>query len=67
MKTKVNLPLGIGLKDGGCPYGTVPIMRIDEDDLARAKMNSKIYLSNTNEEPGHHVSIPFIFFNLSLC
>ncbi|KAG6664221.1 hypothetical protein CIPAW_02G077800 [Carya illinoinensis] len=57
MKTKVNLPLGIGLKDGGCPYGTVPIMRIDEDDLARAKMNSKIYLSNTNEEPGHHYAI----------
>ncbi|XP_018813138.2 uncharacterized protein LOC108985331 [Juglans regia] len=55
MKTNVNLPVStIGLKDGGCPYGTVPIMRIDEDGLTRAKMNSKIlYLT----EPGYHYAI----------
>ncbi|KAG2678019.1 hypothetical protein I3760_12G124200 [Carya illinoinensis] len=57
MKNKGNLPSSIGLKDGGCPYGTVPIKRIDEDDLAIAKTNSKIYLSNIEEEPGHHFAI----------
>ncbi|KAG2677613.1 hypothetical protein I3760_12G105900 [Carya illinoinensis] len=58
MRTSGNLPPSIGLKDGGCPYGTVPIMRIDEDGLARAKMNTKImYLSNINEEPGYHYAI----------
>ncbi|KAG2677612.1 hypothetical protein I3760_12G105800 [Carya illinoinensis] len=53
MKTNVSLPLSFGLKDGGCPYGTVPIMRIDEDGLTRAKMSSKLYLT----EPGHHYAI----------
>ncbi|KAG2677614.1 hypothetical protein I3760_12G106000 [Carya illinoinensis] len=56
MKTKTSLSSNIGLKNGGCPYGTVPIMRVDEDDLARAsKINSKIYQPNIDdEEPGHH-------------
>ncbi|KAF5460849.1 hypothetical protein F2P56_020690, partial [Juglans regia] len=56
-----NLPVSIGLKDGGCPYGTVPIMRIDEDSLARAKMNTKMYLMSNiiddDQEPGHHYAI----------
>ncbi|KAG6685342.1 hypothetical protein I3843_12G107800 [Carya illinoinensis] len=57
MKTKTSLSSNIGLKNGGCPYGTVPIMRVDEDDLARAsKINSKIYQPNIDdEEPGHHM------------
>ncbi|KAG6634301.1 hypothetical protein CIPAW_12G109100 [Carya illinoinensis] len=59
MKTKTSLSSNIGLKNGGCPYGTVPIMRVDEDDLARAsKINSKIYQPNIDdEEPGHHYAI----------
>ncbi|KAG6685719.1 hypothetical protein I3843_12G126500 [Carya illinoinensis] len=50
---KIINTLHIGLKDGGCPYGMVPIKRIDENDLEIAKTNSKIYLSNIEEEPGH--------------
>jgi hypothetical protein len=63
MRSKRNLPLNIGLKGAGCPQGTVPIIRINKDDLARAKILSTIYSSNIDEEePGHHVSI--IFFIL---
>jgi hypothetical protein len=62
MRSKRNLPLNIGLKAAGCPYGTVPIIRINKDDLARAKILSTIYSSNIDEDPGHHVSI--IFFVL---
>jgi hypothetical protein len=61
MKAKRNLPLNFGLKGAGCPYGTVPIIRINKDDLARAKMLSTIYSSNIDEEPGHHVSIIFLY------
>jgi len=60
MRAKRNLPLNIGLKGAGCPYGTVPIIRINKDDLARAKMLSTKYSSNIDEEPGHHVSINFL-------
>jgi hypothetical protein len=60
MRSKRNLPLNIGLKGAGCPYGTIPIIRINKDDLARAKMLSTIYSSNIDEEPGHHVSIIFL-------
>jgi hypothetical protein len=60
MRAKRNLQLNIGLKGAGCPYGTVPIIRINKDDLARAKMLSTIYSSNIDEEPGHHVSIIFL-------
>jgi hypothetical protein len=59
MRAKRNLPLNNGLKGAGCPYGTVPIIRINKDDLARAKMLSTIYSSLIDEEPGHHVSIIF--------
>jgi len=61
MRAKRNLPLNIGLKGAGCPYGTIPIIRINKDDLARAKMLSTIYSSNIDEEPGHHVSTTFFF------
>ncbi|XP_018853013.2 uncharacterized protein LOC109014976 [Juglans regia] len=60
MKTKTSaLSSNLGLKNGGCPYGTVPIMRVDEDDLARPKINSKIYnlRPNIDEEPGYHYAI----------
>jgi hypothetical protein len=60
MRAKRNLPLNIGLKGASCPYGTVPIIRINKDDLARAKKLSTIYSSNIDEEPGHHVSIIFL-------
>jgi hypothetical protein len=60
MKAKRNLSLNFGLKGAGCPYGTVPIIRINKDDLTRAKMLSTIYFSNIDEEPGHHVSIIFL-------
>ncbi|XP_062162078.1 protein neprosin-like [Alnus glutinosa] len=57
MKAKRNLSLNFGLKGAGCPYGTVPIIRINKDDLTRAKMLSTIYSSNIDEEPGHHYAI----------
>jgi len=60
MRAKRNLPLNIGLKGASCPYGIVPIIRINKDDLARAKKLSTIYSSNIDEEPGHHVSIIFL-------
>jgi len=60
MRAKRNLPLNIGLKGASCPYGTVPIIRINKDNLARAKMLSTIYSPNIDEEPGHHVSIIFL-------
>jgi hypothetical protein len=63
MRVKGNLPLNIQLKGPGCPYGTVPVIRISKDDLSRPKMLSKIYSSNIDEEPGYHVSISFFFFS----
>ncbi|GLT81355.1 hypothetical protein SLA2020_527440 [Shorea laevis] len=57
MRAKEKLPLNIGLKGASCPYGTVPIIRINKDYLARAKILSKIYSSNIDEEPGHHYAI----------
>ena len=48
----MKLPLKTGLKGVGCPNGTVPIRRVSRDDLARAKILSKINLSNLDEEPG---------------
>jgi hypothetical protein len=67
MRAKRNLPLNIGLKGAGCPYGTGPIIRINKDDLARAKMLSTIYSSNIDEEPGHHVSIICFFVLRKKC
>ncbi|KAF8379463.1 hypothetical protein HHK36_028899 [Tetracentron sinense] len=53
-------PLSIGLKGGGCPFGTVPIRRTTKDDLRRAKSFSEIYAGNmgtlTKERPGYHVN-----------
>ncbi|KAG7955278.1 hypothetical protein I3843_11G063200 [Carya illinoinensis] len=47
LRSKTDLPLNIGLKDEGCPYGTVPIRRID-----KVEVNSDI-----EEEPGHHYAM----------
>ncbi|KAE7996403.1 hypothetical protein FH972_001132 [Carpinus fangiana] len=47
----------IGFKGVGCPHGTVPIRRVNEDDLIRAKILSNIHPSNLNDEPGHHYAI----------
>ncbi|KAG6687273.1 hypothetical protein I3842_11G063000 [Carya illinoinensis] len=46
LQSKTDLPLKIGLKDDGCPYGTVPIRRIDKDEVN----------SDLKEEPGHHLN-----------
>ncbi|XP_027775139.1 uncharacterized protein LOC114078456, partial [Solanum pennellii] len=40
--SNVNSPFTIGLKDGGCPTGTVPIRRITKDDLIRQRFLSQI-------------------------
>ena len=47
----------IGFKGVGCPHGTVPIRRVNEDDLIETLSN--IHPSNLDDEPGHHVSIYF--------
>ncbi|GLT81352.1 hypothetical protein SLA2020_527460 [Shorea laevis] len=58
MRAEGKLPLNNGRKGAGCPYGTVPIIRISKDDLTRAKMlSNNIYSSNVDEEPGHHYAI----------
>ncbi|XP_077223799.1 protein neprosin-like isoform X2 [Tasmannia lanceolata] len=46
--SSVHKSLQIGLKDGGCPTGTVPIRRIQKEDLTRTKSssNTKNYPSN---------------------
>ena len=60
--TNSNSPLNTRLKGVGCPYGIVPIRRVDEDDLIRAKILSKMHPTNIDEEPGYHAS-----FISSLC
>ncbi|XP_077222038.1 protein neprosin-like [Tasmannia lanceolata] len=39
--SSINMPLEIGLKDGGCPQGTVPIRRIKKQDLIKYKSLQK--------------------------
>ncbi|XP_059436303.1 protein neprosin-like [Corylus avellana] len=51
--TNANSPLNTRFKGVGCPYGTVPIRRVNKDDLGRAKMHP----TNIDEEPGHHYAI----------
>ncbi|KAF5478485.1 hypothetical protein F2P56_005042 [Juglans regia] len=52
LRSTAKLPLNIGLKDGGCPYGTVPIKRTGKDEL-----HSELFPSNLEEEPGHHYAV----------
>ncbi|XP_059436302.1 protein neprosin-like [Corylus avellana] len=47
----------IGFKGVGCPYGTVPIRRVNKDELVRAKILSKMHPSNIDDEPRHHYAI----------
>ncbi|CAL5415560.1 unnamed protein product [Camellia sinensis] len=42
VSSKDSKPLHIGLKDGDCPVGTVPIRRTTKEDLIREKLASKI-------------------------
>ena len=42
VSAKVNGSLHMGLKGGGCPFGTVPIWRITKEDLIREKFASKM-------------------------
>ncbi|KAI8569396.1 hypothetical protein RHMOL_Rhmol02G0275700 [Rhododendron molle] len=57
VRSKVRESVHIGLKDGGCPFGTVPIRRITKEDLIRERNVSKI---RPLEEFvfGSHVSYP---------
>uniref|UniRef100_A0A3Q7HVX9 Neprosin PEP catalytic domain-containing protein n=2 Tax=Solanum lycopersicum TaxID=4081 RepID=A0A3Q7HVX9_SOLLC len=66
--SNINSPFTIGLKDGGCPTGTVPIRRITKDDLIRQRFLSQI--RGADESPygddmefsvfdGTNSSIPF--------
>ncbi|KAJ0962695.1 hypothetical protein J5N97_027817 [Dioscorea zingiberensis] len=47
----------IGLKDGGCPLGTVPIRRVSKEDLIRMRSSLKhkkmMMHSPTNPQSGH--------------
>lgn len=49
------LKMKLGLDDGGCPFGTVPIRRTTKDDLIRPKLygDSRI---NAVEPLDTHVS-----------
>ncbi|XP_028099913.1 uncharacterized protein LOC114299388 [Camellia sinensis] len=42
VSSNVRKPLHIGLKDRGCPVGTVPIRRTTKEDLITEKLASKI-------------------------
>ncbi|KAH7840917.1 hypothetical protein Vadar_023291 [Vaccinium darrowii] len=42
VSSKFTKPISIGLKDGGCPVGTVPIRRISKEDLIRERFASKM-------------------------
>lgn len=42
VRSKVRESENIGLKDGGCPFGTVPIRRTTKEDLIRERNVSKI-------------------------
>lgn len=53
--SNINSPFTIGLKDGGCPTGTVPIRRITKDDLIRQRFLSQI--RGADESPYGDVSL----------
>ncbi|KAI8569394.1 hypothetical protein RHMOL_Rhmol02G0275500 [Rhododendron molle] len=42
VRSNVRESVHIGLKDGGCPFGTVPIRRITKEDLIKERNVSKI-------------------------
>ncbi|XP_077251418.1 protein neprosin-like [Tasmannia lanceolata] len=50
--SSLGVSLKVGLKDGGCPLGTVPIRRITKEELKRAKSSPNIgkgYPSNAQD------------------
>lgn len=59
----------IGLKDEGCPSGTVPIKRVTKDDLIRMRSSLKHKkkmimmhsLSNSNDDPKYQDVIIYLF------
>ncbi|XP_058069170.1 protein neprosin-like [Magnolia sinica] len=62
-----NANLEIGLKDGGCPLGTVPIPRTKIQELMSAKSISHFGRKNLENRrlystAGHHVSTFFFFW-----
>lgn len=57
VSSKFTKPISIGLKDGGCPVGTVPIRRITKEDLIRERFASKM-TSLEDSTLGTHVSYP---------
>lgn len=60
--SNINSPFTIGLKDGGCPTGTVPIRRITKDDLIRQRFLSQI--RGADESPYGDVSLLKKFLQL---
>lgn len=59
ISSKFAKPVSITLKGRGCPFGTVPIRRINKEDLIREKFTSKM---NSFEDStlGDHVSLFFL-------
>lgn len=63
-------PLEIGIKGGGCPIGTVPILRTHKEDFMRAKLFKRSHKTNPNSAAnypfGFHVShSPFPVLTIS--
>ncbi|KAH7840959.1 hypothetical protein Vadar_023868 [Vaccinium darrowii] len=56
VSSKDKEPLQIGLSGGGCPFGTVPIRRVKEEDLMRERNASKV-MSFADNTPGAHYAV----------
>ncbi|XP_077240249.1 protein neprosin-like [Tasmannia lanceolata] len=52
--SSVGKQLQIGLKDGGCPTGTVPIRRTQKEDLIRAKSSNMPQPTSSDPRLGHN-------------
>ncbi|XP_077214147.1 protein neprosin-like [Tasmannia lanceolata] len=60
--SSLGVSLKIGLKDGGCPLGTVPIRRITKEELKRAKSSpnfEKGYPSNAQDPSNDQAKFHF--------
>ena len=55
MNSSTAKPLVIGLKEGSCPTGTVPIRRTTKEYLIGAKSLLNAHIQ-TQDNPGTHVS-----------
>lgn len=48
--------VNIGLKNGGCPKGTVPIKRVTKDDLLRMRTSSLKHYSSSKAQDVDNVN-----------